>query len=47
VTWGEIDGGITIDVFTMKTVPSRLAKIGDLWEPLLAKRGRADLAKFL
>jgi bifunctional non-homologous end joining protein LigD len=47
VTWAEIDGGITIDDFSMKTVPSRLAKIGDLWKPLLAKRGRADLAKFL
>jgi bifunctional non-homologous end joining protein LigD len=47
VAWGEIDGGITIDDFTMKTVPSRLLKIGDLWKPLLAKRGRADLAKFL
>jgi bifunctional non-homologous end joining protein LigD len=47
VTWEEIERGITIDDFTMKTVPSRLAKIGDLWKPLLAKRARADLAKFL
>jgi bifunctional non-homologous end joining protein LigD len=47
VTWEEIERAITIDDFTMKTVPSRLAKIGDLWKPLLAKRARADLAKFL
>jgi bifunctional non-homologous end joining protein LigD len=47
VTWEEIERGIAIDDFTMKTVPLRLAKIGDLWKPLLAKRGRADLATFL
>jgi bifunctional non-homologous end joining protein LigD len=47
VTWEEVERGITIDDFTMKTVPSRLAKIGDLWKSLLAKRGRADLATFL
>jgi bifunctional non-homologous end joining protein LigD len=47
VTWEEIERGISIDDFTMKTVPPRLGKIGDLWKPLLAKRGRADLATFL
>ncbi|MGA9971571.1 MAG: hypothetical protein WBQ07_14595, partial [Candidatus Acidiferrales bacterium] len=47
VTWEEIERGIAIDDFTMKSVPPRLAKIGDLWKPILAKRGRADLAKFL
>lgn len=47
VTWREIERGISIDDFTMKSVPPRLAKIGDLWKPILAKRGRTDLAKFL
>jgi bifunctional non-homologous end joining protein LigD len=47
VTWKEIERGIAIDDFTMKSVPPRLAKIGDLWKPILAKRGRTNLAKFL
>jgi bifunctional non-homologous end joining protein LigD len=47
VTWKEVEKGIEIEDFTMKTVPPRLAKIGDLWKPLLATRGRADLGRFL
>ncbi len=47
VTWGEVEKGIEIEDFTMNTVPPRLRKIGDLWEPLLAKRGRTDLGKLL
>jgi bifunctional non-homologous end joining protein LigD len=47
VTWEEVEKGIEIEDFTMKTVPPRLAKIGDLWKPLLAKRGRSDLERFL
>ena len=31
--------------FTMKTVPPRLAKIGDLWKPLLEQTGRTNLAR--
>jgi len=44
VTWEELEKGIEMEDFTMRTVPARLRKIGDLWEPLLAKRGRTDLA---
>ncbi len=47
VAWEEIERGIAIDDFTIKTVPARLAKVGDLWKPLLATRGRSDLARFL
>jgi bifunctional non-homologous end joining protein LigD len=47
VTWEELEGGIEIEDFTMKTVPARLRKIGDLWKPLLEKRGRADLEQFV
>lgn len=47
VTWEEVGRGIEIDDFTMKTVPPRVAKIGDLWKPLLAKQGRTNLAEFL
>jgi bifunctional non-homologous end joining protein LigD len=47
VTWEELERGVKMEDFTMKTVPPRLAKIGDLWKPLLAPRGRTDLGKFL
>jgi DNA primase len=33
--------------FTMKTVPQRLSKIGDLWKPLLEQKGRTNLARFV
>ena len=44
VTWKEVEKGIRIEDFTVKNVPARVAKIGDLWKPLLAARGRFDLA---
>ena len=47
VSWQEIEREIELEQFTMKTVPPRLAKIGDLWKPLLDQRGRTDLAKFV
>ncbi len=47
VTWQEVEKGSEIEDFTMQTVPPRVAKIGDLWKPLLSSRGRTDLARFL
>lgn len=47
LTWKEIECGPEIDDFTRKTVPKRLAKIGDLWKPLTMQRERTDLAKRL
>jgi bifunctional non-homologous end joining protein LigD len=47
VTWKEVEGGAVIEDFTMKNVPARVAKLGDLWKPLLAARGRFDLKKYL
>jgi bifunctional non-homologous end joining protein LigD len=47
VTWKEVERGIRIEDFTMKNVPARVAKLGDLWKPLLAKRGRFDLSQFV
>jgi len=47
VTWKELDGGIRMDDFRIDTMPQRLAKVGDLWKPLLARTGRVDLAKHL
>jgi bifunctional non-homologous end joining protein LigD len=47
VTWSEVEGGIRIEDFTVANVPGRVAKVGDLWKPLLAARGRFDLSKFV
>src|SRR5216684_3103867 len=45
VTWKEVEAGVRIEDFTVKNVPGRLKKRGDLWKPLLAARGRFDLRK--
>ena len=37
----------SIDDFTVDNVPGRLRKLGDLWKPLLAKRGRFKLEAYL
>jgi bifunctional non-homologous end joining protein LigD len=46
ITWQEVERGVEMNDFTMKTLPPRLAKIGDLWKPLLEQKGRTNLAKF-
>ena len=47
VTWNEVGRDIRIEDFTVKNVPSRVKKLGDLWKPLLTARGRVDLKKYL
>jgi bifunctional non-homologous end joining protein LigD len=47
VTWGEVERGVRIEDFTVKNVPGRLRKIGDLWKPLLQEKNRVDLKAFL
>lgn len=47
VKWREVEKGIRIEDFTVKNVPSRIAKVGDLWKPLLQKRGRFNLGTFV
>jgi bifunctional non-homologous end joining protein LigD len=47
VTWDEVEGGIRIEDFRLDNVRARFGKIGDLWKPLLAARGRANLAAFM
>lgn len=47
VTWQEVEAGVDMDDFRLDTMPARLAEVGDLWAPLLRKRGRVDLEPFL
>jgi bifunctional non-homologous end joining protein LigD len=46
VTWQEIDKGITIEDFRLDNARRRFDKAGDLWKPLLMKRGRVDLRRY-
>lgn len=46
VRWREVSRGIAIDDFRIDNVPRRIARLGDLWAPLLAPRGRFDLRRF-
>ena len=47
VTWDEIEAGCDIDDFRIDNVQRRIDKLGDLWQPLLASKGRFDLAKLV
>ena len=46
LTWKEIDGKVDPRDFTIRTLPDRLAKVGDLWAPLVEAEG-IDLRKIL
>jgi bifunctional non-homologous end joining protein LigD len=47
VTWKEIDKGVRIEDFRIDNVRARIAKVGDLWKPLLQVKGRANLRQYL
>jgi len=47
VTWKEVERGVRIEDFTVGNVPQRVAKLGDLWKPLLQPRGRFDLSAYV
>lgn len=47
VTWDEVAGGIRTEDFTVRNIPARVRAIGELWKPLLAKRGRVNLQRLL
>jgi bifunctional non-homologous end joining protein LigD len=47
VTWEEVERGLRIEDFTVKNVPTRVRKIGDLWKPLLEGKNGVDLKVFL
>jgi bifunctional non-homologous end joining protein LigD len=44
LTWKEVDEGVEREDFTMKTIPARLAKVGDLWAALRKAKG-VDLTR--
>lgn len=45
VTWEEVERGVSIEDFTIANVPARIQDVGDLWQPLVATKGRFDLGK--
>ena len=47
VTWEEVERDISIDDFRIDNVVARVREKGDLWAPLLAKKGRFSLEEFL
>jgi bifunctional non-homologous end joining protein LigD len=47
ITWKEVEAGVGLTDFRIDNVPARLRKLGDLWQPLLAKRGRFPLEDVL
>jgi bifunctional non-homologous end joining protein LigD len=44
VEWSEIERGCEPGDFTMLDVAERIARLGDLWKPLLSSRGRFNRA---
>ena len=47
VTWQEVEGGVEIEDFRIDNMPARVRRLGDLWKPLLAARGRFRLEDVL
>jgi bifunctional non-homologous end joining protein LigD len=47
VTWAEVERGFALGDFRIDNVPARVEKLGDLWKPLLAARGRFNLERLL
>jgi DNA primase len=45
--WAEVARGAAIEDFRLDNVRERITKLGDLWKPLLASKGRTDLGKFV
>ncbi len=43
VAWKEIERGLAIEDFRIDNVPARVARVGDLFAPLLARTGRFRL----
>ncbi len=46
VTWVEIEQGFHLRDFTLRNMPARVLKVGDLFSPLLETTGRCKLEQF-
>ncbi len=46
VTWKEIDRGVRVEDFRLDNVRARFVKTGDLFKPLLQKKGRVNLTRY-
>lgn len=47
VLWKEVEDGFRAEDFRIDNMRERIRKAGDLWKPLLMKRGRVDLGIYL
>jgi bifunctional non-homologous end joining protein LigD len=47
VTWKDVERGVEIEDWRFDNVRARLAKVGDLWKPLLQRTGRVDFRRLL
>jgi bifunctional non-homologous end joining protein LigD len=47
LTWKEVAAGAQTEDFRLDNVRPRIAKLGDLWKPLVQARGRTNLDAFL
>ncbi len=47
VAWSEVNESLRIEDFTLQNLRPRIAEKGDLYKPLLLKRGRFQLESFL
>ena len=46
LTWAEVEKGVAIEAFRLDNVRARIRKVGDLWKPLNAAKGRTNLSLF-
>lgn len=47
VKWSELERGVSLEDFRIDNVPARVRRLGDLFKPLVATRGRFRLEAYL
>ena len=47
IEWKELERGLKMEDFRIENVPARVKRLGDLWAPLLAAKGRFRLEAYL
>jgi bifunctional non-homologous end joining protein LigD len=45
--WSELERGVALDDFRIDNVPARVRRLGDLYKPLVTKKGRFRLEAYL